>query len=131
LLVRVCLENNLNIECLPGATAFVPALVKSGLPTDKFVFEGFLPHKKGRQTRLQALAQEERTIVLYESPYRLLKTLEQLIAYCGAERKCSISRELSKIYEETFNGTLSDASRYFSQKGVKGELVLVLAGKDF
>lgn len=131
LLVRVCLENNLNVECLPGATAFVPALVKSGLPTDKFVFEGFLPHKKGRQTRLQALAQEERTIVLYESPYRLLKTLEQLIAFCGAERKCSVSRELSKIYEETFNGTLSDAFQYFSQKGVKGEFVLVLAGKEF
>ena len=130
LLVRICLENNLNVECLPGATAFVPALVKSGLPTDKFVFEGFLPHKKGRQTRLQALAQEERTIVFYESPYRLLKTLEQLIEYCGTERRCSVSRELSKIYEETFNGTLSDAFQYFSQKGVKGEFVLVLAGKD-
>jgi len=130
LLVRLCLENNLKVECLPGATAFVPALVKSGLPTDKFVFEGFLPHKKGRQSRLQVLADEERTIVLYESPYRLLKTLEQLIEYCGAERKCSVSRELSKIYEETFNGTLQEAFQYFSQKGVKGEFVVVLAGKD-
>jgi 16S rRNA (cytidine1402-2'-O)-methyltransferase len=104
--------------------------VKSGLPTDKFVFEGFLPHKKGRQSRLQVLADEERTIVLYESPYRLLKTLEQLIEYCGAERKCSVSRELSKIYEETFNGTLQEAFAYFSQKGVKGEFVVVLAGKE-
>lgn len=130
LLVRVCLENNLQIECLPGATAFVPALVKSGLPTDKFVFEGFLPHKKGRQTRLQILAEEERTIVFYESPYRLLKTLEQLMEYCGTERRCSVSRELSKIYEETFNGTLQEAFQYFSQKGVKGEFVLILAGKD-
>jgi 16S rRNA (cytidine1402-2'-O)-methyltransferase len=130
LLVRFCLESGLEVECLPGATAFVPALVKSGLPTDKFVFEGFLPHKKGKQTRLQVLANEERTIVLYESPYRLLKTLEQLIEYCGADRKCSISRELSKIYEETFNGTLQEAFAYFSQKGVKGEFVLVLAGKD-
>lgn len=130
LLVRLCLESGLKIECLPGATAFVPALVKSALPTDKFVFEGFLPHKKGRQTRLQILAEETRTIVFYESPYRLLKTLEQLIEYCGAERKCSVSRELSKIYEETFNGSLYEAFQYFSQKGVKGEFVLVLAGKD-
>ncbi|GAB4125803.1 MAG: 16S rRNA (cytidine(1402)-2'-O)-methyltransferase [Raineya sp.] len=130
LLVRVCLESNLKVECLPGATAFVPALVKSGLPTDKFVFEGFLPHKKGRQTRLQLLAAEERTVVCYESPYRLLKTLEQLIEHCGQERKCSISRELSKIYEETFNGTLQEAFQYFSQKGVKGEFVIVLAGKS-
>ncbi|MFN3315430.1 MAG: 16S rRNA (cytidine(1402)-2'-O)-methyltransferase [Raineya sp.] len=131
LLVRVCLENNIQVECLPGATAFVPALVKSGLPTDKFVFEGFLPHKKGRQTRLQLLAEEERTIVFYESPYRLLKTLEQLIEYCGTDRKCSVSRELTKIYEETFNGTLQEAFQYFSQKGVKGEFVLILAGKGF
>lgn len=130
LLVRLCVESGLKIECLPGATAFVPALVKSALPTDKFVFEGFLPHKKGRQTRLQVLAEETRTIVFYESPYRLLKTLEQLIEYCGAERKCSVSRELSKIYEETFNGSLYEAFQYFSQKGVKGEFVLVLAGKD-
>ncbi len=130
LLVRVCLESNLKVECLPGATAFVPALVKSGLPTDKFVFEGFLPHKKGRQTRLQILAEETRTIIFYESPYRLLKTLEQLIEYCGVERKCSVSRELSKIYEETFNGTLQAALQYFSEKGTKGEFVLVLAGKE-
>lgn len=130
LLVRVCLESNLQVECLPGATAFVPALVKSGLPTDKFVFEGFLPHKKGRLARLKVIAEEKRTLVLYESPYRLLKTLEQLVEHCGAERKCSISRELSKIYEETFNGTLQEALSYFTQKGAKGEFVVVLAGKE-
>ncbi|KOY87662.1 16S rRNA methyltransferase [bacterium 336/3] len=130
LLVRVCLENNLKIECLPGATAFVPALVKSGLPTDKFVFEGFLPHKKGRKTRLEILKEENRTVVFYESPYRLLKTLEQLIEHCGANRRCSVSRELTKIYEETFNGTLQEAFQHFSKKGVKGEIVLILEGKD-
>jgi 16S rRNA (cytidine1402-2'-O)-methyltransferase len=129
LLVRICLENNLRTECLPGATAFVPALVKSGLPTDRFVFEGFLPHKKGRKTRLEILSQEERTIVFYESPYRLLKTLEQLIEHFEADRRCSVSRELTKIYEETFNGSLQEALSYFSQKGVKGEIVLVVAGK--
>jgi 16S rRNA (cytidine1402-2'-O)-methyltransferase len=107
----------------------VPALVKSGLPTDKFVFEGFLPHKKGRKTRLEILSQEERTIVFYESPYRLLKTLEQLIEHFEADRRCSVSRELTKIYEETFNGSLQEALSYFSQKGVKGEIVLVVAGK--
>jgi 16S rRNA (cytidine1402-2'-O)-methyltransferase len=130
LLVRECLKNNIVIECLPGATAFVPALVKSGLPIDKFVFEGFLPHKKGKQTRLKILAEEERTIVLYESPFRLLKTLEQFAEIAGAERLCSISRELTKIYEETFNGTLEDAIEHFTKKGIKGEIVMVIAGKD-
>lgn len=130
LLVRVCLENNLKIECLPGATAFVPALVKSGLPTDKFVFEGFLPHKKGRKTRLEILKEESRTVVFYESPYRLLKTLEQLMEHCGVNRRCSVSRELTKLYEETFNGTLQEAFQYFSKKGVKGEIVLILEGKN-
>lgn len=130
LLVRFCIEQGLSVECLPGATAFVPALVKSALPIDKFAFEGFLPHKKGRQTRLQTLANEARTFVLYESPHRLLKTLEQLAEYCGLERKCSVSRELSKVYEETFNGSLQEAFLYFSQKGVKGEFVIVVSGKD-
>ncbi|MCS6794549.1 MAG: 16S rRNA (cytidine(1402)-2'-O)-methyltransferase [Raineya sp.] len=130
LLVRTCLQNNISVECLPGATAFVPALVKSGLPTDRFVFEGFLPHKKGRQSRLQELSQEKRTFILYESPYRLLKTLQELQNYCGAERPCSVSRELTKIYEETFNGTLQTACEYFTKKGVKGEFVIVVAGKE-
>lgn len=130
LLVRTCLQNNISVECLPGATAFVPALVKSGLPTDRFVFEGFLPHKKGRQSRLQELSQEKRTFILYESPYRLLKTLQELQNYCGAERPCSVSRELTKIYEETFNGTLQTACEYFTKKGIKGEFVIVVAGKE-
>lgn len=130
LLVRTCLQNHIAIECLPGATAFVPALVKSGLPTDRFVFEGFLPHKKGRQTRLQELSEERRTFILYESPYRLLKTLQELQNFCGSERACSVSRELTKMYEETFNGTLQTAYEHFSQKGVKGEFVIVVAGKE-
>lgn len=130
LLVRAALEHNLQVECLPGATAFVPALVKSGLPTEKFVFEGFLPHKKGRKTRLELLSQEYRTIIFYESPYRLLKTLEQLIAYFGENRLCSVSRELTKLYEETFNGTLAEAFSYFHKKGVKGEIVLLVAGNN-
>ncbi len=131
LLVRACLEAGIVLECLPGATAFVPALVKSGLPADKFVFEGFLPHKKGRQTRLQVLAEEPRTMVFYESPHRLLKTLEQLASHVGAERLCSVSRELSKLHEETVNGTLEEVKRHFEQKAVKGEIVLVLAGKEY
>lgn len=129
LLVRSCLENQIPIECLPGATAFVPALVKSGLPTDRFVFEGFLPHKKGRKTRLQELAHQARTFILYESPYRLLKTLQELQEFCGKERACSVSRELTKLYEETFNGTLQQAYEYFTNKGVKGEFVIIVAGK--
>jgi len=129
LLVRECLKASLRIECLPGATAFVPALVKSGFPTDRFVFEGFLPHKKGRQTLIKKLADEERTIVLYESPHRLVKSLEQFIAVFGPDRPVSISRELTKIHEETTTGTLQQMLDYFSQKDVKGEIVMVIDGK--
>ncbi|HNP17930.1 MAG TPA: 16S rRNA (cytidine(1402)-2'-O)-methyltransferase [Fulvivirga sp.] len=129
LLVRSCLKADIKIECLPGATAFVPALVKSGLPSDKFVFEGFLPHKKGRKTRLELLAQEERTIILYESPHRLLKTLDQLIEVCGEERQASVSRELTKMYEETVNGTLLEIKKHFEKGQVKGEIVIVVNGK--
>ncbi len=131
LLVRECLKNEIKIECLPGPTAFVPALVKSGIPSDSFVFEGFLPHKKGRQTRLKLLAEEPRTIVLYESPMRLLKTLEQFKEYVGPERIVSVSREISKIYEETINGTLEEVIRIITdRKEVKGEIVIVLSGKE-
>ncbi|MCS6822636.1 MAG: 16S rRNA (cytidine(1402)-2'-O)-methyltransferase [Microscillaceae bacterium] len=130
LLIRECLRNKISIECLPGATAFVPALVKSGLPSDRFVFEGFLPHKKGRKMRLQALAQEERTIILYESPHRLLKTLEQLAQFLGKDRQASVSRELTKIYEETQNDTLENLCQYFSNKAIKGEIVIVVQGKN-
>ncbi|MBS1680241.1 MAG: 16S rRNA (cytidine(1402)-2'-O)-methyltransferase [Bacteroidetes bacterium] len=130
LLVRECLKNNLTIECLPGPTAFVPALVKSGFPTDRFVFEGFLPHKKGRQTALKQLANEERTIILYESPHRLLKTLEQIQNLFGAERLVSVSRELTKVHEETCTGTVSEVFVHFSKKEVKGEIVLVIKGND-
>lgn len=129
LLVREVLGAGLEVNCLPGATAFVPALVNSGLPSDKFVFEGFLPHKKGRQTRLKALAEEERTIILYESPHRLIKCLEQLKEFCG-DRQASVSRELTKMFEETVRGSLSELSEYFNQKGVKGEFVVVLEGKN-
>ncbi len=128
LLVREVLANDLEVNCLPGATAFVPALVNSGLPTDKFVFEGFLPHKKGRQTRLKNLAEEERTIILYESPHRLVKCLEQLKEHLG-DRQASVSRELTKMFEETVRGTLSELIAHFNEKGVKGEFVLVIAGK--
>jgi 16S rRNA (cytidine1402-2'-O)-methyltransferase len=131
LLVRECLRNEIKIECLPGPTAFVPALVKSGLPCDSFVFEGFLPHKKGRQTRLKMLAEESRTMIFYESPMRLVKSLEQFKEYFGPERIVSVSREISKMYEETINGTLEDVLRKIADKGeVKGEIVLVLAGKE-
>jgi 16S rRNA (cytidine1402-2'-O)-methyltransferase len=129
LLVRECLKSGLRIECLPGATAFVPALVKSGFPTDRFVFEGFLPHKKGRQTLIKKLADEERTIILYESPHRLVKSLEQFISFFGPDRLISISRELTKIHEETATGTLQQMLDYFSQKEVKGEIVIVIDGK--
>lgn len=129
LLVRACIQQGLIIECLPGPTAFVPALVKSGLPTEKFVFEGFLPHKKGRQTRLQLLAQEERTMIFYESPHRLVKTLEQFAEYFGGERLGSVSRELTKVFEETINGTLIEIIQYFAEKTVKGEIVIVVEGK--
>ncbi len=128
LLVREALKAGLEVSCLPGATAFVPALVNSGLPSDKFVFEGFLPHKKGRQTRLQKLAEEERTIVLYESPHRLIKCLEQLKEHLG-NRQVSVSREISKMFEETARGTLEELITYFNEKGVKGEFVIVVAGK--
>lgn len=129
LLVRECLKAGLKLETLPGATAFVPALVNSGFPTDRFVFEGFLPHKKGRQALLRKLTEEERTVILYESPHRLVKLLEQMIEYMGPERQISVSRELTKIYEETFTGTLPEAHQYFSQKEVKGEIVIVIDGK--
>jgi 16S rRNA (cytidine1402-2'-O)-methyltransferase len=130
LLVRECVKTGVNVECLPGATAFVPALVNSGIPTNRFAFEGFLPIKKGRQTLLKKLAEEERTIILYESPMRLVKTLEEMIEYFGAERQCSVSRELTKMFEETKRGTLKEVSEYFRAKGVKGEIVIVVQGKD-
>ena len=128
-LIRECIKNNITVECLPGATAFVPALVNSGLPTDKFIFEGFLPHKKGRQTRMNALKEEERTMIFYESPHRLLKTLEQFKENFGANRQVSVSRELTKIYEENIRGTVEEVINYYTKKNVKGEIVLVLAGK--
>lgn len=130
LLVRACISHGLQVECLPGATAFVPALVKSGLPTDRFIFEGFLPHKKGRKTRLASLAEERRTMVFYESPYRFLKTLEQFKAHFGGLRPGSVSRELTKIYEETVNGTLDFLLNHFKEKQIKGELVIIVSGKD-
>lgn len=130
LLVRECIKYQIPVECLPGPTAFVPALVNSGLPSDRFTFEGFLPHKKGRQTRLQELANEERTMVFYESPHRLLKSLTQFAEYFGAERQASVSRELTKIYEENVRGTLEEIIGYFSQRTIKGEIVIVVAGKE-
>jgi 16S rRNA (cytidine1402-2'-O)-methyltransferase len=129
LLVRECLKAGIEVNCLPGPTALIPALVMSGLPCDRFVFEGFLPQKKGRQTKFLALQEEERTMVFYESPFRLLKTLEQMIEYFGEDRQASISRELTKMFEETKRGTLKELSIYFSEKTVKGEIVLVVAGK--
>ena len=129
LLIRACLQNNIKVECLPGATAFVPALVKSGLPADRFVFEGFLPQKKGRKTKILQLADEERTIILYESPHRLLKALEQFMEVMGPARQASVSRELTKIYEETINGSLQEIYSYFSEKAIKGEIVMVIGGK--
>jgi len=130
LIVRACLENGIKIECLPGPTAFVPALVKSGLPSDSFVFEGFLPQKKGRKTKLESLIDEKRTMIFYESPYRLVKTLEQFADQYGSERKVSVSRELTKIYEETINGTLAEVIEYYKKKEPKGEIVIVLAGGE-
>lgn len=128
LLVRACHEVGVRVECLPGATAFVPALVNSGLPMNRFTFEGFLPLKKGRQTLLKQLATEERTLVFYESPMRLVKTLEELAGYFGSERLCCVSRELTKIYEENKRGTLREVCDYFKEKGVKGEIVIVVEG---
>lgn len=130
LLVRECVRQNIRVECLPGATAFVPALVNSGLPASRFCFEGFLPLKKGRHTMLTKLAEEERTIILYESPLRLVKTLADLITYFGPERPCSVSRELTKLFEETVRGTLRAVHDIFSNKTVKGEIVIVIAGKE-
>jgi len=127
LLARACAEAGLPLECLPGATAFVPALVTSGLPCDRFVFEGFLPQKKGRQTRLKELATEGRTLVFYESPYRIVKTLEELALYCG-DRQASVSREISKKFEETRRGSLTELAAHFKKTTPKGEFVLVLAG---
>jgi 16S rRNA (cytidine1402-2'-O)-methyltransferase len=128
LLVRACIEHGIPVETLPGPTAFVPALVNSGLPCERFVFEGFLPQKKGRQKRLSELAGETRTMVFYESPYRLVRTLTQLAEYFGPERRASVSRELTKVYEETKRGSLAELSEYFSQGTVKGEIVLVVEG---
>ncbi len=129
LLTRACVENGIEVECLPGATAFVPALVNSGLPNDRFVFEGFLPIKKGRQTKLQELAEETRTMVFYESPHKLLKTLVQFVEYFGGDRPASVSRELTKLYEETARGTLSEVLEHFNQKAPKGEFVVIVGGK--
>ncbi len=129
LLVRECLKAGLKIETLPGATALIPGLVNSGFPTDRFIFEGFLPHKKGKQTTLKRLAEEERTIVVYESPHRLVKTLEQMIEFFGENRLVSVSRELTKLYEETFTGRLIEVLTHFKSKEVKGEIVLVIDGK--
>ena len=126
LLVRECIKNEIKVECLPGPTAFVPALVNSGLPCDKFFFEGFLPQKKGRQTRLKALSEIPYTIVFYESPHRLLKTLQQFIDFFGPDRKVSVSRELSKLHEENARGTLEEVKTHFESKTIKGEIVIVL-----
>ena len=129
LLVKACIVNDIKVECLPGATAFVPALVNSGLPMNRFCFEGFLPLKKGRQTMLKILAEEERTIILYESPMRLVKTLAQLIEYLGEDRRCCVSRELTKKFEENKRGSLKEVHDYFAGKSVKGEIVVVVEGK--
>ncbi len=129
LVVHEVLKHGFKVEALPGATAFVPALVKSGLPSDRFVFEGFLPPKKGRQTRLLILAEETRTIILYESPHRLLKTLNQLAEHLGLEREASVSRELTKLYEETVNGTLEKVIKHFETGIVKGEFVIIIKGR--
>jgi len=127
-LVREALKNNFSVECLPGATAFVPALVNSGLPNDRFIFEGFLPVKKGRQTRYLSLKEEERTMIFYESPHRLLKTLDEMITHFGADRLASVSRELTKLFEETIRGTLTEIKTYYETHPVKGEFVLIISG---
>jgi 16S rRNA (cytidine1402-2'-O)-methyltransferase len=128
LLIRECIKNDIRTECLPGATAFVPALINSGIPSNRFLFEGFLPLKKGRQSLLKALAEEERTMIFYESPMRLIKTLEEFIQVFGAERQCCVSRELTKMFEENKRGTLKEVCEHFKQKTVKGEIVIVLQG---
>lgn len=129
LLTRACVEHQITVDCLPGATAFVPALVNSGLPNDKFVFEGFLPVKKGRQTRLKLLAEELRTIIFYESPYKLIKTLADFVVYFGEDRQISVSREMTKLYEETIRGTAREVLTHFTEKPPKGEIVIVVGGK--
>ncbi len=132
LLVRECLKQGIDIECLPGATAFVPALVNSGLPSSRFTFEGFLPHKKGRQTHLKSLVEEERTMIFYESPHRLLKTLEQLGEYLGQDRQVCVSRELTKVFEENRRGTVLEILTHYQQNPntIKGEIVIIVAGKE-
>ena len=130
LLVRECIKVGVRVECLPGATAFVPALVNSGIPSNRFCFEGFLPLKKGRQTLLKQLAEEERTLIFYESPSRLVKTLTEFVTWFGPSRQCSVSRELTKMFEENKQGSLEELVAYFSEKPVKGEIVIVLAGKS-
>lgn len=129
LLTRAAIENDIEVECLPGATAFVPALVNSGLPNDKFVFEGFLPVKKGRQTRLKFLAEETRTMIFYESPHKLVKTLTNFCEYFGEDRQVSVSRELTKLYEETIRGTAKEVLEHYTNKPPKGEIVICVAGK--
>lgn len=128
LLVKTCLEKDIEVECLPGATALIPALVNSGFPTDRFTFEGFLPQKKGRQKKIRELMTEPRTMIFYESPYRLIKTLEQFSEFLGPDRRASVSRELSKLYEENKRGTLAELIEYFASKPIKGEIVVVLEG---
>ena len=128
LLTRACVENNIEVNCLPGATAFVPALVNSGLPNDKFVFEGFLPVKKGRQTRFKLLAEETRTIIFYESPHKLIKTLGHFCEYFGEDRQVSVSREITKLYEETIRGTAKEVLEHYTNKPPKGEIVIVVSG---
>ena len=130
LLVRTCIEKGVEVECLPGATAFVPALVNSGLPCERFSFEGFLPQKKGKNKKVQELAEEERTMIFYESPFRLVKTLEMFAQYFGDERQACVSREISKLHEENFRGTLRECIEHFSQKEVKGEIVIVVEGRN-
>lgn len=130
LLTRACVENGIEVDCLPGATAFVPALVNSGLPNDKFIFEGFLPVKKGRQTRLKFLAEETRTMVFYESPHKLIKSLGSFVEYFGADRPVSVSRELTKLYEETIRGTTEEVLKHYTEKPPKGEIVIVVGGKS-
>ena len=130
LLVHTCLKKGVEVECLPGATALIPALVQSGFPIDRFVFEGFLPQKKGRSKRLEALKDEERTIILYESPFRIVKLLEQMLPIFGSDRQVSLSRELTKLHEETFRGTVVQALEHFKTKPPKGEFVVVIEGKE-
>lgn len=130
LLVRACVERDVEVQCLPGATAFVPALVNSSLPNDRFYFEGFLPQKKGRQTRLKQLAELTHTMIIYESPFRLVRTLEQLADFMGSERRASVSREISKMHEDTQRGTLQELAIYYKQKPPKGEIVLIVEGRS-